>query len=218
MIKLVKFSRQTNFTGRNGFGKCSGIEAMYLEHDKNVLFTALTGKGVPARCDIYIPAESVVSVISALSEIASGVNQDNRPDFQINISGSGSPKEIAESLLAVAQNMLSIPDEELCDSEWEDAILMTEVFMVEAKPKSVNEKKNRAIHQIIGQFFLVDSESEAVDTYKELKAFVKEDKYLCAVHAFENIAQPFEDMVLSTLLEIVEAGIECILAGGQSGS
>ena len=88
----------------------------------------------------------------------------------------------------------------------------------EYKPKSVNEKKNWAIHQIISQFFMVGSESEAVDTYNELKSFVKEDKYLCAVHAFENIAQPFEDMVLSTLLEIVEAGIESVLAGGKSGN
>lgn len=52
----MKFSRMTNFTGRNGYGQCSGVEVLIVPDDKLILIP-LTSKGKEANCDFTIPIE-----------------------------------------------------------------------------------------------------------------------------------------------------------------
>lgn len=69
-IKEIKFTRQTNFTGRNGYMKCGGIEVMGFDHKSMVQVAPITSKGAVGRCDIEIPLEDVPALIAALQEIA----------------------------------------------------------------------------------------------------------------------------------------------------
>lgn len=66
MEATIEFSRQTNFTGRNGYMKCGGIELMNVSDD-NVLLTALTSKKETGRCDISIPKENIIELILKLA-------------------------------------------------------------------------------------------------------------------------------------------------------
>jgi len=68
MTDEVTWDRLTNFTGRNGYGTCSGIELMAVPADK-VMLTALTSKGDTARCDITIPLEAVPALIRSLRKV-----------------------------------------------------------------------------------------------------------------------------------------------------
>jgi hypothetical protein len=65
----VKFTRQTNFTGRNGYHKCSGIELWVMNGQQAVNIAPLTSKGVVGRCDIEVPLEDVPALIAALQAI-----------------------------------------------------------------------------------------------------------------------------------------------------
>ena len=68
----IKWDRMTNFTGRNGYFVCSGIEVMPLESDKKVMLTPLTGRGDCARCNVTIPVESLPELITALQACLPG--------------------------------------------------------------------------------------------------------------------------------------------------
>ena len=65
-IELVQWKRITNFTGRNGYCKCSGIELMNWDHNKSVNLAALTSKGMVGRMDIEIPVEALPDLIAKL--------------------------------------------------------------------------------------------------------------------------------------------------------
>jgi hypothetical protein len=69
MRDMVTWSRTTNFTGRNGGCKCSGVELLSLEHNKSVMVSALTGRGDVGRCDIEIPLEALPDLIAKLELI-----------------------------------------------------------------------------------------------------------------------------------------------------
>lgn len=69
MIRTVKFPRITQFTGRSGYFKCSGLELMALEHNKSIMLSPLTGKGDIGRCDIEVPLEALDELIETLKEI-----------------------------------------------------------------------------------------------------------------------------------------------------
>ena len=75
MSTQIKFDRMTNFTGRNGYFKCSGIEFMSLKHSNKVMLTPLTGKGAAARCDVTIPVENLQEFISELEKLLPQENQ-----------------------------------------------------------------------------------------------------------------------------------------------
>lgn len=64
----VKFERITNFTGRNGFMKCSGIDLLETS-DKTVMLSPITSKGTIGRCDISVPVESIPALIAALEQL-----------------------------------------------------------------------------------------------------------------------------------------------------
>lgn len=68
-IEYTYFSRITNFTGRNGLMKCSGIEIMPISNDR-VILSPLTSKGIVGRCDIFIPVEDIPKLIQTLQNYA----------------------------------------------------------------------------------------------------------------------------------------------------
>lgn len=63
----VHFSRQTNFTGRNGYMKCSGINL--LRQENSVLLAPLTSRGCIGRCDVEIPLEDLPALIAGLQAL-----------------------------------------------------------------------------------------------------------------------------------------------------
>lgn len=70
MYAQLKFQRLTNFTGRNGYFQCSGVELMTIT-DNKVMLSPLTSKGEVARCDIAIPMEDIPVFIEQLMVIYS---------------------------------------------------------------------------------------------------------------------------------------------------
>lgn len=65
----VRWERQTNFTGRNGYMKCSGVNFCPLAHNDSLLLLAITSRGNVARCDIEIPNEAIPELIEALQKL-----------------------------------------------------------------------------------------------------------------------------------------------------
>ncbi|HNU14064.1 MAG TPA: hypothetical protein PKI55_06345 [Chitinophagaceae bacterium] len=68
MIATIKFTKETNFTGRNGYFKASGLELSGYDPNGNVMLTPLTSKGLAGRCDITIPVEDIPSLIKQLKK------------------------------------------------------------------------------------------------------------------------------------------------------
>lgn len=66
MQKQIKFIRQTMFTGRNGYFKCSGIDFLGLDYDDNVMIAPLTSRGEIGRCDITFPKEQGREIANAI--------------------------------------------------------------------------------------------------------------------------------------------------------
>jgi hypothetical protein len=74
----VKFSRTTNYTGRNGYFKLCGVELLRLLQNDSIMLTAISSKGI-ARCDMEIPNEAIPDLIAALQEVHSkNVERANR--------------------------------------------------------------------------------------------------------------------------------------------
>lgn len=70
--KLNWKNKPSNFLGRNGFYKCSGIDvtdATNLNHDE-VCLTPITSKNELARCHIFIPRDSAPEVANLISQAA----------------------------------------------------------------------------------------------------------------------------------------------------
>lgn len=65
-MEKIHFSTLTEFTGRNGVGKCSGVEVMPFSHEDYILLTPLTSKGEIARCDFRIPKADAIKLAEAL--------------------------------------------------------------------------------------------------------------------------------------------------------
>lgn len=69
-IKQVQWQRMTEFLGRNGYGKCSGIELFRI--NETVSLVPLTSRGEPARCSTLIPIEAVPRLIEELKAFVGG--------------------------------------------------------------------------------------------------------------------------------------------------
>jgi hypothetical protein len=74
MLKELKFQRMTDFTGRNGFFQCSGVEIMSIS-DNKVMISPFTSKGKVGRCDIAIPIEDIPEFTNKLLEIYNNENK-----------------------------------------------------------------------------------------------------------------------------------------------
>ena len=83
MHETISWERITNFTGRNGYFKCSGVELFRLDHNNSVMVSALTGRGDVARCDIVVPLEALPELIAKLNALLApvvAVHQEMRGD------------------------------------------------------------------------------------------------------------------------------------------
>jgi len=76
MIKEIwwKPGEITNFTGRNGYFKCAGIELFTLEHTDQLMISPFTSQGRIGRCDIAIPKSAMPELISQLELLLGGNN------------------------------------------------------------------------------------------------------------------------------------------------
>jgi hypothetical protein len=61
--------RLTNFTGRNGWFRCSGLDIQPLEHNQSVMIAPLTSQSMVGRCDIEIPLEALPEVVAKLQAL-----------------------------------------------------------------------------------------------------------------------------------------------------
>lgn len=75
-MESVRWSRQTNFTGRNGYFKCTGVEILPLEHDNNVMLTPFNSRGETARCDISVPLEAIPELIAKLQAVHTSMTKE----------------------------------------------------------------------------------------------------------------------------------------------
>jgi len=66
-MSQITFKQITNFTGRNGYMKCSGIDILPCQ--KYIMIAPLTSKGNIGRCDITVPYESIPDLIEQLKAI-----------------------------------------------------------------------------------------------------------------------------------------------------
>lgn len=76
MIEQVTWTRTTNFTGRNGYFRCSGLDIQPLDHNQSVLIAPLTSQGVVGRCDIEIPLEALPEVVAKLGTLITQVRKE----------------------------------------------------------------------------------------------------------------------------------------------
>lgn len=66
----VPFSRQTNFLGRNGYFKCSGLDLCKGGlRDDLVILSPLTSRGYIGRCELDIPFEDLPALIAGLQKL-----------------------------------------------------------------------------------------------------------------------------------------------------
>lgn len=70
---FIKFNNQTNYMGRNGFSKCSGIEILgiknHLTDEMYLMLSPITSKGkVTDSCNIRIHENDLLSTIKGLIE------------------------------------------------------------------------------------------------------------------------------------------------------
>lgn len=65
-MERVEWDEPTNFTGRNGYMKCGGVELLYLPQNHQVMVSALTSRKDVGRCDITVPVESLSELITKL--------------------------------------------------------------------------------------------------------------------------------------------------------
>jgi hypothetical protein len=83
MVKIIEFSKMTEFEGRNGVGKCSGVELMQLQGEDIFHLSALTSKGVPARGDVEIPIADIPELIKVLNELTGKENFFEKMDWPL---------------------------------------------------------------------------------------------------------------------------------------
>ena len=70
--KRIEFNHLTQFLGRNGTGKCSGIflhTSTMFDKKPVVYMQPLTSKGNTARCTMIVPVDALDDLISALQTI-----------------------------------------------------------------------------------------------------------------------------------------------------
>ncbi len=54
----IKFKRQVNFMGRNGFFKSTGLDVLVDRQRKIVTLSPITSKGMIGNCAIEVPLEA----------------------------------------------------------------------------------------------------------------------------------------------------------------
>jgi len=68
MDAKIKYDRNVNFIGRNGYFKASGLDI--YANESIVILQPITSKGVTGRCSIEIPIEAVAALMNILNQAA----------------------------------------------------------------------------------------------------------------------------------------------------
>ena len=66
MIKDIKYTKETTYTGRNGQGKQVGLG--FTHHGSCLLLEPINSKGHLANCQMNIPYKDLIKVIETLQE------------------------------------------------------------------------------------------------------------------------------------------------------
>lgn len=137
----IKFTDFTTFVGRNGVGKCSGIEVSKNPSLEFVVLRPLTSKNVTGNCNIVIPIENVPAFIEALkamnesersqreedikrikdilitwgSTSCTECERDHSPSFYSTGNGGGNVCELVEELNADGVETIVYDDENEVD-------------------------------------------------------------------------------------------------------
>lgn len=71
MMKNIKFTKQTTFTGRNGMFKCNGLSIlpMHFADKDTVWLEPLTSRNVIGHCHIEIPRADIPKLIAELQSL-----------------------------------------------------------------------------------------------------------------------------------------------------
>jgi len=74
MIKFIKWANKqvTNFTGRNGYFMCTGVEVIGVSQTSkgdSIMISPVTSKGNIGRCDISIPVSAVPDMVKLLQDM-----------------------------------------------------------------------------------------------------------------------------------------------------
>lgn len=71
LLKRVSFPSETTYHGRNGFGRCTGVEIWHGDPTgKNVYLQPITSRGeATGACTIQIPTNQTLEVAFALSKV-----------------------------------------------------------------------------------------------------------------------------------------------------
>ena len=92
MLEEIKYNENVTFVGRNGQGKCSGLEILSsTSGDSNrpvKIVTPLTSKGMPAHCLIEIPDDKIRELCVLLqSDVLSLVLDRLEQNVQLTLLG-----------------------------------------------------------------------------------------------------------------------------------
>ena len=68
MDAKIKYDRNVNFIGRNGYFKASGLDI--YANESIVILQPITSKGEIGRCSIEIPIEAVAALMNILNQAA----------------------------------------------------------------------------------------------------------------------------------------------------
>lgn len=75
-MNVIKFKRTTQFLGRNGCFKSTGVSVGRLYNgDDKIKIEPITSKDKPARCYVYIPQEDIPELIETLKELVNDERQ-----------------------------------------------------------------------------------------------------------------------------------------------
>ncbi len=77
-MKTIKFNRQTDYRGRNGWGKQTGIEVRKTMLSNTIVINPTNTMGATDACVIEIPRESLQAVVNALTHF---YNEDQRKAY-----------------------------------------------------------------------------------------------------------------------------------------
>ena len=76
-MKKIKFNTLTEFIGRSGTGKCSGLilnadlSMSYDQKNKTIEICPITSKGLTGKCSIKVPLNHVQELIDTLQVLQS---------------------------------------------------------------------------------------------------------------------------------------------------
>ena len=87
MSQQVIFKGDTDllYTGRNGTGKCTGLDMLYIKHSQSVMLNPVNSKGkMTESCSVSVPVSELDEIIACLQKLkaeaaASGDKSNSQP-------------------------------------------------------------------------------------------------------------------------------------------